>query len=297
MVKQNTEGLKKYHWKNNRPPKNFLTASYLKELGLKAVKPVGVIQVGISQLYNVRLYDINRIDSVEAEKGTILEEARLISNYIIDLQDYINQWDYDSAYNESVESAKKIVKNKEEFVILGMKTTTLNTKNEIVELAITDLDGNTFINTLVRPSSNAQEILEGKPTFAQVYPKIMEITQHKHICVYNRQLNFTILKRTVHKYGFPQLNYSSGICIMLMHNEYCNKWDNTNKCWENQSFNGGSQALEDCLATERLVKKMAESEYRTPPDAYYQLNKTGTQAKTATTLMGMVKEIFPQLKE
>ncbi|GAB6537144.1 hypothetical protein bcgnr5378_63820 [Bacillus cereus] len=45
-----------------------------------------------------------------------------------------------------------IFNNKSDFLVLDTQTTGLGETDEIVEIAVTDLDGKTFLNTLVRPT-------------------------------------------------------------------------------------------------------------------------------------------------
>ena len=49
-------------------------------------------------------------------------------------------------------------------------------------------------------------------------------------------------------------------CAMLMYAEYCGEWSSYHNSFKWQPLNGGHTALDDCLATLKLIQEMAEAE-------------------------------------
>ena len=199
--------LTEYAWwgNENEPPNNLKTRTQLEEFDLKPVNPVGVIYC---RKYDVKLYDVNNPESVRPKKivseicQKSLEKAQHISRLIGELRNWDNlHREAESAYNDALFACKKIWENKSEYVVLDTETSGFNSEDEIIEIAIADLDGNTLLNSLVKPScevsSEAQNVhgiskdmLQDAPTFLELYPKIQEALQGKQICIYNK--NFDI---------------------------------------------------------------------------------------------------------
>ena len=135
-----------------------------------------------------------------------------------ELQFYLKtNWEADAAYNDSVKAARTIISNKESYVILGTETTGLSSEDEILEISIIDLDGKPLLNTLVKPICDIEpdaeaihgisaSMLENEPTFADVYPKIMEAIAGKQICIYNKRFDSGKLKYCTKLHGLPKFN-------------------------------------------------------------------------------------------
>ncbi|MGB3468159.1 MAG: 3'-5' exonuclease [Cyclobacteriaceae bacterium] len=307
--------LTEYAWWgcDNEPPNNLKTRTQLEELDLKPVNPVGVIHC---KKYTVKLYDINNSESVRQKKiltescKKSLEKAQKISRLIGELRDWDNlHREAEFAYNDALYACKKIWENKSAYVVLDIETTGFSCEDEIIEIAIVSLDGTKLLNSLVRPKCRiseeaqnihgiSQEMLKDAPTFLELYPKLKAAIQGKQICIYNKDFDIGMLRYCEKINGLPRVKYRIfSICIMELYAQYYNEWSEYWEDWKWQPLNGGHRALGDCLATIELIKEMAEAEYETPPQAYFELLESGTKAKTAQLFMSLVRNCCPQLRE
>jgi DNA polymerase-3 subunit epsilon len=94
--------------------------------------------------------------------------------------------------NEVIEFARNVLKNKEKYLILDTETTGLSDKDIIIQVAVIDLDGNTLIDTLVKPTKrksiprDASDIhgikfkyLRGAPHFVDVLHDLLPFSSKK----------------------------------------------------------------------------------------------------------------------
>lgn len=120
------------------------------------------------------------------------------------------------------------LEHKNDFVILDTETTGLEYTDEIIDIAIIDLDGQILLNTLVFTAQNISDealrvhgisygdlIKNNAPTWEELYPQIQEILKNKTVIAYNSDFDERMIHQTCHTYNLKNIetNYEC-----LMHN-------------------------------------------------------------------------------
>lgn len=161
---------------------------------------------------------------------------------------------------------KCILKNKENYVILDTETTGLDQNlDEIIEIAIVDMDGNALLNTRtytdVEISLGAaavhgisKEDLVGKPTIKELNPTIGEIIKDKIVLIYNAKFDVGMLRNSGYKGPIESE------CLMEMYMNYCNseRWIGLQRAMEYEDIDiiQDHSAYGDCLCCLELIKKV-----------------------------------------
>lgn len=166
------------------------------------------------------------------------------------------------------ETYKDIMKNKEQYLILDTETTGLGDADQIVEIAIIDLDGkellNTRIYTEVPISPEASYVngiknsdLKGMPTIKELTPKIQELFKDKTILIYNEVFD----ARMLYQSGFEGEFKSK--CMMYLYMDYINsdRWVGLQRAMEYEGIDivQDHSAFGDCICLLELIKQIAES--------------------------------------
>ena len=193
----------------------------------------------------------------------------------------------------SIKWAFDVLQNKEKYVILDTETTGLGKNDVIVQIGIIDLDGNSLLNTLVKPtkrkkiSSEATDIhgikiedLENSPILCDLITQITSICNNKKVLIYNSEYDERLFDQTIKQDDncFKFLSFNSE-CVMLQYSKYKGSWNEHYQEYRFQKLpSGDHSAIGDCLATLKVIKKMAtdfdliESNIQTgPPEK--QINK------------------------
>ena len=159
-------------------------------------------------------------------------------------------------------------------VFLDLETTGLEaSRNEIVEIAIIDEEGNTLVDSLVKPKRRKRwpdaEAVHGigpkqvddAPTLDSLMPKIAEAVQGKRVVIYNAEFDSKFLPGVLRKAAVIH-------CCMLQYAEFVGEWNeyHGNYRWHKLTvaardagykFEGGAhRALSDCKATRAVWRYM-----------------------------------------
>lgn len=117
-----------------------------------------------------------------------------------------------------------------DFVVLDVETT--DVQGEIIQLAVCDPDGNTLINTLIKPMKHeisqwvqdnikiTPDMVKDSPTFAEVYHTLIDVIKDKIVIAYNVKFDAAKVRVSSQTNGLPLMNHhaKSWQCAML---EYC----------------------------------------------------------------------------
>jgi len=166
---------------------------------------------------------------------------------------------------EMVVWAQEVLANASSYCILDTETTDLY--GEIIEIAITDLEGNTLLNQRIKPlgemSKGAQaihgislEMLANEPLFSDVYPRIQEAIKGKTVLIYNVSFDKARLIDDCQRHKLNQLKFKSE-CVMLQYAQYCGDWSDYWESYRWQPLDGGHSALSDCHAALMVLREMA----------------------------------------
>jgi DNA polymerase-3 subunit epsilon len=195
----------------------------------------------------------------------------------------INQHPNLNDRNEAINFARSVLKNKSDYLILDTETTGLGEKDVIIQLAIIDLDGNTLIDTYIRPTKrksvprDASAIhgikykdLIDAPTFVDILHEISKyLESNKKFLIYNFMFDARLINQTISADGIKYVSNLKGNCVMQLYSVFLGNWNPISKEYKFQKLpESNHSALEDCHATLKLIKSIAQQELSVIPDNY-----------------------------
>ena len=239
--------LPQYSWwgGNNPPPPNLRTPKQLSRMALAPRKAVGVIYGrGGSQLY---LYDPKNPQSVfkasqfEAMKASDRAESQ--------------QW------------AASLLE-RDDWLILDTETTGLKDP-EICQIAILDSQGESVLDTLVRPTKPIEakatqvhgitnDIVQLAPSFSQVYPEILSAITSQEVLIYNAAFDLGVIKNCAATYRMP-LIAKAFTDVMPIYAKFIGAWNGYHGDYQYPQLQGDHCALGDCLKVLEIIKLMSQS--------------------------------------
>ena len=117
------------------------------------------------------------------------------------------------------------------FYVLDTETTGLGRRDEIVQIAIVDRDGNTAMDELVRPTipipfgaSRVHHIcdrhVEAAPDFSYIYIELSKLLAGQVVVAYNMDFDWRMLRQSSAKYGLPDIRLGRRDCAMKQYARY-----------------------------------------------------------------------------
>lgn len=185
--------------------------------------------------------------------------------------------------NDAINFARDILENKNNYLILDTETTGLGEKDVIIQLAIIDLDGNTLIDTFVKPTKRKSvprdataihgikyKDLIDAPTFVDVLHDISPfLNSNKKFLIYNFKFDARLINQTIAEDVIREVFNLRGNCIMQTYAEFTGNWNPISKEYRFQKLPGSNHsALGDCQATLQLIKFIAQQELSIIPENY-----------------------------
>jgi DNA polymerase III epsilon subunit-like protein len=173
--------------------------------------------------------------------------------------------------------ARQVVEESET-LILDTETTGLDVHDEIIQLAIVDMQGNVLLQTLVRPTvpvgtearaihEITDEVLAQAPYFSHRHDTIAVLLENRSVLAYNADFDRRLLAQTCAKYGLPPLAVAAWDCVM---ERYAHFWGERSAPGQHKpqslshactqqgiNIHGHHEAVTDCLLTLALIKAMA----------------------------------------
>jgi DNA polymerase-3 subunit epsilon len=165
-------------------------------------------------------------------------------------------------------------------IILDTETTGLSEDAEIVQIAVVDTQGNTLMNTLVKPTisiprdaesihgiSNAQ--VASAPTFDLVYRDLYRIVEGRTLLIYNADYDMRLIFQSLAPYGLTGTELITSFreiqCAMAWYSQWIGEWSEWfgNYKWQRLPA-GDHSALGDCIATLKVLYQMAGMEWHEP---------------------------------
>lgn len=182
----------------------------------------------------------------------------------------------------SINWAQHVLKNKDKYVIYDCETTGLGKNDEVIEMAIIDLDGNVLLDQRIKPTKKksigkqasaihgiTMKDLKDCPIFVELKFVLEKILKNKKIITYNVKFDCRMYAQSFQLAGgyFHQEDWE---CAMMQYSRYVGQWNESTNDYRWQKLIGGDHtALGDCRATLKCLNKMAESKKRKYPFEFW----------------------------
>jgi DNA polymerase III epsilon subunit-like protein len=159
--------------------------------------------------------------------------------------------------------------------VIDTETTGLEWSDQVIELAVVDLQGNALLDTRIRtlvPIGDGARAVHGistqdladAPTFAEVWPRLAELWQGKTVAVFNAEFDERLLKQTRYAHDIKAAKEerpASWLCLMYTAQDYL-EWEYRpslrDACWQLGVAPGNHSALADARAALGVLLAMAE---------------------------------------
>jgi DNA polymerase-3 subunit epsilon len=163
-----------------------------------------------------------------------------------------------------------------DWAILDTETTGLDSQAEAIQVAIVGPDGSTLLDTLVRPLRRipydamaihgiTDAMVADAPAFGDVYPRLAELLTGKLVIAYNAAFDRRIIRQTALLNRLPDIPVRWE-CAMEQYSRYVGQWSGRRGgyTWVSlprpDALRGRKhQAIDDCLATLQVIRRMAGS--------------------------------------
>ena len=163
-------------------------------------------------------------------------------------------------------------------LIVDTETTGLKDEDEMVQLAVVNLRGDTVLGTLLRPVTEisdeafavhgiSNQKLADAPVFTDIYEHTRGLLRNHRLIAYNAEFDRRVLAQTCSKYGLPEIDLVSWDCLM---EKYACFWGKRYKdgSYKRQSLKSACdqqgltitethEAVKDCLLALELIKAIA----------------------------------------
>lgn len=163
----------------------------------------------------------------------------------------------------------------ENCVILDTETTGLDWEDQVIELAIVSMTGETLYHSLFNTDKEisngamyvhgiTQECLSKYPTFKDEWSKIKSILDGKVLLIYNSKFDIRLLNQTLAAYDIDDFIDNPTQCIMLMFADYIDsrRWVKLiDACGiMDLEVYQTHRATDDCLLVLELIKAIAKDQ-------------------------------------
>ncbi len=135
------------------------------------------------------------------------------------------------------------IRNAQEFLqkdplYLDTETTGLSPNDNILEIAIIDEQGNSLVDTLVKPIGRIspealsvhginENMLKGAPTWSQVWPQVEAVLTGRWVGIYNADFDLRMMAQS-HKRNWMQWSQPPAMepfCIMKLYAKFRGHWN------------------------------------------------------------------------
>lgn len=162
-------------------------------------------------------------------------------------------------------------------VVLDVETTGLGDDAEVIEVSVSDLDGNIILESLVRPTRPipaeataihgiTDEDVANAPTWAEVHDDFCLVTAGVPVVIYNANYDVRVLAQTAAVVGLPSFELDARCAMLLYANWYGERKENGRLRWQKLAVAAeqcgfamdlAHRAAADCQATAAIVRYMA----------------------------------------
>ncbi len=176
--------------------------------------------------------------------------------------------------NQVVEWAQSVLATPNQWVILDTETTGLGKDDVVIQIGIIDLNRNTLMDTLVRPTKKnripvdatsihgiTMNMLVSAPTFSEILYTLMAIIRTKRAIIYNAEFDVRLLNQTARQDGITVpdgLLLPSYECAMTYYAQFVGQWSDHYQNYVYQKLPSSvHNAIGDCRATLEIINIMA----------------------------------------
>jgi DNA polymerase-3 subunit epsilon len=168
-------------------------------------------------------------------------------------------------------------------IFLDTETTGLKARDEIIEIAILDHDGEPLMDSLVRPTIRiptdahaihgiTDDMVKDAPTWRELWPEIEGNLRGKQLAIYNAEFDLRMMKQSHLAHGLRwDFQQDDVFCIMQLYAQFYGLWDPSRRSFRWQSLeNAGRQcniqlpnthrAKDDTALAREVLIHMAGSE-------------------------------------
>lgn len=167
---------------------------------------------------------------------------------------------------------KSWLDEKEKYLILDTETTGLSYDDELIEIGVIDLDGNTKFHTRIKPVKNkvsdrayevhgiSNDMLINQPTFSDVFDDLINLIENKTLLIYNAPFDLRMLQQSCNEIELERLNgiVLSSECVMRTMTTYFgyDRWCSLQDCcWDLRlELEQNHKALDDCMMVLEVIK-------------------------------------------
>jgi DNA polymerase-3 subunit epsilon len=172
----------------------------------------------------------------------------------------------------AIDWARRVLGYRYMYVILDTETTGLGKNDEIIQMAVIDLNGTVLFNENIRPtkkkriSQESTDIhgltmkhLANSPTFREFSTPLEKVIGNRKIITYNVSFDVRLYQQTWRLAGgfMPKGEWQ---CAMIAYAKFVGEWNKLHEDYKWQKLEGGDHsALGDCMATLEVIKFMASA--------------------------------------
>jgi DNA polymerase-3 subunit epsilon len=160
------------------------------------------------------------------------------------------------------------------WVILDTETTGLDGQAEVVQIGVVGPGGEPLMNTLVRPRGHippdviaihgiTDAMVADAPTYREIHADLAQILHNRVVVCYNAAFDRRMLEQSARRHEVPE-PVAVWQCAMEMYAQYLGQRSGRYGGFRRVPLPRGSsyrpdkhQALDDCLATLEVIRKMA----------------------------------------
>lgn len=179
-------------------------------------------------------------------------------------------------------------------VFLDTETTGLGRRDEIIQIAILDINGRELCKTLVRLTNRktvpkaasavhgiTKKDLDGKPTYKELSRQLQSVLKGKRVIAYNAEFDFRMMQQTCSIAGGYQPDPSRWECAMKAYAAFYGEIHPFFGDYKWQKLGGSHDATDDVVQLISLVKRMAAHYETVQADARLRQEVLAAEARLA----------------